>query len=102
TTTPVKKPVTAAPVVFRSTLDSASYAFGNTMATSMKNDGLTSLNYELLVKGLKDAFGGSTPLIPKDKAQTAISNLFVTVSKQKHLPTINEGKAFLEKNKLQS
>lgn len=108
TTVPVKKAVTtvkkavAATPVFKSTLDSASYAFGNSMATSMKNDGLTSLNYDLLIKGLKDAFGGATPLISTDKSQTAISNLFVTVSKQKHAPAINEGKAFLEKNKLQS
>lgn len=99
TTTTVKKASSA--VVFRSTLDSASYAFGNTMASSMKNDGLNSLNYELLVRGLKDAFGNATPLIPKEKSQTAINNLFVSVSKQKHGPAIAEGKAFLEKNKLQ-
>lgn len=99
TTTTVKKAVPA--IVFRSTLDSASYAFGNTMASSMKNDGLNSLNYELLVRGLKDAFGNATPLIPKEKAQLAINNLFVSVSKQKHGPAIAEGKAFLEKNKLQ-
>ncbi|MEQ7798771.1 FKBP-type peptidyl-prolyl cis-trans isomerase [Pedobacter sp. ASV1-7] len=101
-TTSVKKTSTAGQIAFKSTLDSASYAFGNTMATSMKNDGLGSLNYDLLVKGLKDAFGGATPLISKEKAQAAISNLFITVSKQKHAPAINEGKAFLEKNKLQS
>lgn len=103
TTTAGKTPVknAAAAVVFKSTLDSASYAFGNTMASSMKNDGLNSLNYELLIKGLKDAFGGATPLIPKEKSQMAINNLFVSVSRQKHAPTIAEGKAFLEHNKKQ-
>jgi len=100
TTTTVKKATSA--VVFKSTLDSASYAFGNTMATSMKNDGLNSLNYDLLIKGLKDAFGNATPLIPKEKSQAAINNLFVSVSKQKHAPAIAEGKSFLEKNKLQT
>lgn len=100
TTTTVKKVAPA--IVFKSTLDSASYAFGNTMATSMKNDGLNSLNYELLVKGLKDAFGNATPLISKDKSQEAISKLFANVSKQKYAPAIAEGKAFLEKNKLQT
>lgn len=88
-------------LVFKSTLDSASYAFGNTMASSMKNDGLNSLNYDLLIKGLKDAFGGATPLISKEKSQAAINNLFVSVSRQKNAPTIAEGKAFLEKNKQQ-
>lgn len=100
TTSPAKRAATG--MVFKSTLDSASYAFGNTMATSMKNDGLNSLNYEMLVRGLKDAFGNATPLIPKEKSQAAINNLFVTVSKQKHAPTIAEGKSFLEKNKMQS
>lgn len=97
TTTTVKKGPSA--VVFKSTLDSASYAFGNTMASSMKNDGLNSLNYELLVKGLKDAFGNATPLIAKEQSQIAINNLFKNVSKQKHAPTLAAGKAFLEKNK---
>jgi FKBP-type peptidyl-prolyl cis-trans isomerase len=100
TTTTVKKATSG--VVFKSTLDSASYAFGNTMATSMKNDGLNTLNYDLLIKGLKDAFGNATPLIPKEKSQAAINNLFVSVSKQKHAPAIAEGKSFLEKNKLQT
>jgi FKBP-type peptidyl-prolyl cis-trans isomerase len=99
TTATVKKTVPA--VVFKSTLDSASYAFGNTMASSMKNDGLNSLNYDMLIRGLKDAFGNAAPLIPKDKSQAAISNLFNTVSKQKHAPAIAEGKSFLEKNKQQ-
>lgn len=105
-TTTAKKNTTAIKqaspaVAFRSTLDSASYAFGNTMASSMKKDGLNSLNYELLVRGLKDAFGDVAPLIPKEKSQAAINNLFVSVSRQKHGPAIAEGKAFLEKNKLQ-
>lgn len=100
TTTIVKKATPG--IVFKSTLDSASYAFGNTMAASMKNDGLNSLNYDLLIKGLKDAFGNATPLIPKEKSQAAINNLFVSVSKQKHAPAIAEGKSFLEKNKSQT
>lgn len=101
-----KKPITAtktAPVVtFKSTLDSASYSFGAAMAGSMKNDGLTTLNYDLLLKGLKDAFAGNTLLISKENSQSAINNLFNTVSKQKHAPAIAEGKNFLENNKKQA
>lgn len=100
TTTTVKKAAPA--VIFKSTLDSASYAFGNTMATSMKNDGLNSLNYDLLIRGLKDAFANAKPLIQQEKSQEAINNLFVSVSKQKFAPAIAEGKSFLEKNKLQT
>jgi len=99
TTATTKAAVKPTAAVFKTTLDSASYAFGNTMASSMKNDGLSSLNYELLIKGLKDAFGGASPLISQEKSQAAISNLFKTVSRQKHAPAIAAGKAFLENNK---
>ena len=104
-TTPVKKKTTTAvkkttpAVVFKSTLDSASYAFGNTMASSLKNSGLSSLNYDLLIKGLKDAFANKTPLIAKEQSQVTINNLFQAASKQKYAPAIAAGNAFLERNK---
>lgn len=102
TTTAKTAPKAVQQPAIKTTLDSASYSFGSTMATSMKNDGLTSLNYELLVKGLKDAFAGNTLLINREKSQQAINNLFNTVSKQKFGPAIAEGKAFLENNKKQT
>lgn len=110
TATPVKKVVPAKTTVtpvpqqptFKSTLDSASYAFGATMATNMKKDGLKALNYELLVKGLKDAFAGQPLSIPTEQSQEVISALFLKVTKEKFAPTIEEGKSFLEKNKTQS
>ncbi|RYG01545.1 MAG: FKBP-type peptidyl-prolyl cis-trans isomerase, partial [Chitinophagaceae bacterium] len=43
-------------MVFKSKLDSASYAFGLAMASNLKAGGLEGLNYDLLTKGLKDAF----------------------------------------------
>lgn len=97
----IKKTVktTAAPVKLTSTLDSASYAFGMSMASSLKNDGLKNLNYDLLVKGLKDAFSGQSTLLTQDASQKAIGNLFKTISKSKFSANINEGKAFLENNK---
>ncbi|MEJ2882857.1 FKBP-type peptidyl-prolyl cis-trans isomerase [Pedobacter sp. GR22-6] len=104
TTTATKKTTSVAkpnPVTFKSSLDSASYSFGIGMASSMKNEGLTALNYDLLIKGLKDAFAGTTPLISEENSRQAISNLFKTMSQKKFAPNIAEGKAFLEKNKTQ-
>ncbi len=102
-TTVTKKTTTAAKAVqqplFKSSLDSASYSFGIGMASSMKNEGLTGLNYDLLVKGLKDAFEGKTALISDELSRQAIANLFKTVSQKKFAPMIAEGKAFLENNK---
>lgn len=105
---PIKKTATVKPVakapapLFKSNLDSASYALGAKMASGMKDDGLTSLNYDLLVKGFKDAFAGSSFSIPEEKFQQAIGELFNTVTKQKFAPIIAEGKSFLENNKTQT
>jgi len=82
-----------------STLDSASYAFGMSMASSLKNDGIKSLNYDLLIKGLKDAFGEKPTLFTQEASQKAIGNLFNTIKQSKFSVNINEGKAFLENNK---
>nr|WP_068891392.1 FKBP-type peptidyl-prolyl cis-trans isomerase [Pedobacter panaciterrae] len=95
----VQKPI--AKPTFKSTLDSASYSFGITMAGSMKKDGLNSLNYDLLVQGLKDAFNDQPVALTREAAQSAINNLFVSVSKQKFGPAIAEGTTFLENNKKQ-
>ena len=83
----------------KTSLDSASYAFGMSMASSLKNDGVKGLNYDLLVKGLKDAFGGQPTLLTQEGAQKAIGNLFKTLSQAKFAVNINEGKTFLENNK---
>ncbi len=88
--------------LFRSNLDSASYALGAKMASGMKKDGLTLLNYDLLVKGFKDAFAGSPYSIPEESFQQAIGDLFNKVTQQKYAPAIAEGKSFLEKNKTQT
>ncbi|WP_316842872.1 FKBP-type peptidyl-prolyl cis-trans isomerase [Pedobacter gandavensis] len=85
--------------VFKNNLDSASYALGANMAASMKKDGLAALNYDLMIRGMKDALEGKTLLIKKEDSQTPISNLFNGLSKKKFLPMINEGKVFLENNK---
>lgn len=95
-TSPTSK---TAAVAIKNGLDSASYAFGTSMAANLKNNGLDHLNYDLFVKGLKDAFGDKALLLPKEKSQAAINNLFVEASKKKFAPAIAEGKAFLENNK---
>jgi len=93
----VQKPI--AKPAFKTTLDSASYSFGITMASSMKKDGLNALNYDLLVQGLKDAFNDKPFALTTQGSQSAINNLFATLSKKKFGPAIAEGTAFLENNK---
>jgi len=97
----------AKPIAFKNKLDSASYAFGLAMASNLKSGGLESLNYDLLTKGLKDAFNkDAKPLMTEQASQSAINNLFESLSKVREAkervkfePTIKEGETFLAQNK---
>lgn len=114
-TTTVKKPTTTvknsisagvkAPL-FKTTLDSASYALGLNVANSFKSGGMKNINYELFNKGLKDVFAKANPLLNQAQCQEAVNNLFTSYSKQiendekkNHMPTINAGNQFLAANK---
>jgi len=126
TTTSTNKPGTVKPIaakpsgktlakapVFKSILDSASYALGVNVASSFKSGGLNNLNFDLLNKGMKDVFAGANPTLTQQQCQEAIQTLFESfsaqreemakkneeVEKQKYLPTIKEGEAFLAQNK---
>jgi len=107
---PVKKTTAstaAKPVVFKNKLDSASYAFGLAMGKNLSEGGLNGLNYDLLNKGLKDAFNkDSKPVMTDQVSQTAINSLFESLSKvreakekAKFAPAIKEGETFLAQNK---
>jgi len=111
--TAVKKPISVAKPVFKSNLDSASYALGVNVASSFKSGGLKSINFDLLNKGMKDVFAGINPTLTQKQCQEAIQTLFEGFSaqreemakkneeleKQKYMPTIKEGEAFLAQNK---
>ncbi len=95
--------------VFGSLLDSASYAFGHAMASNLKAGGLNGLNYDLLVMGLKDAFGNNTPILNEEASQTTINRLFESLAgareeknKTQFAAQIKEGEDFLAKNKLKN
>jgi len=93
--TPVK---ITAPVKMMSLTDSASYAFGISMASGLKTNGVKSLNYDLLAKGLKDAFQGQTPLLTEQASQKVIGNLFKEITMEKYAAQIAKEKNFLEGN----
>jgi FKBP-type peptidyl-prolyl cis-trans isomerase len=120
TAKPVAKPIAKAPVkpivktpLFKNNLDSASYALGLNIASSLKAGGLSTINYDLLNKGIKDVFASANPTLTEAQCQQAIQTLFDSfakqreamakqneeLEKQKHMPTINEGAKFLAENK---
>ncbi|KQN28560.1 peptidylprolyl isomerase [Pedobacter sp. Leaf41] len=97
-------------IALKSGLDSTSYAFGTSMGTSLKSTGLSTLNYEALLKGLKDAFAGAKVALTQQQAQQYINDAITKASavktkaeneanKIKFAPMIKEGQEFLEENK---
>lgn len=94
----------------KTNLDSVSYSFGTSMGAGLKNTGLTTLNFEALLKGLKDAFAGNKLLLDQQAAQNCINTALAKASavknkaeieanKIKYAPMIKEGQKFLEENK---
>jgi FKBP-type peptidyl-prolyl cis-trans isomerase len=94
----------------KSTLDSTSYAFGTSIGSSLKTTGLSTLNYEVLLKGLKDAFTGGKVILTQQQAQQCINEALAKASsvknkaeeaanKIKYAPIMKEGQDFLEQNK---
>ncbi|MEH3111945.1 FKBP-type peptidyl-prolyl cis-trans isomerase [Pedobacter terrae] len=113
--TVVKKPTTASKKSVPTTglkfaLDSTSYAFGTSIGASLKTTGLSTLNYEALLKGLKDTFTGGKVLLTQQQAQQCINEALAKASsvknkaeeaanKIKYAPIMKEGQDFLEQNK---
>lgn len=81
-------------------LDSASYSFGLKIASGLKSDGVTSLNYKLLSQAMEDVFADKTPLVSDEQAGPTIGNFLQKISKAKYAAIEAEGKAFLEANKV--
>lgn len=103
----IAKPVsTVQTMMMKTKLDSASYAFGQAMAQNLKSGGLEKLNYDLLNKGMKDAFTDAKPLFNEQEGQRVINGIFESLAKvreerdkKKYEVNIKEGEDFLAKNK---
>jgi FKBP-type peptidyl-prolyl cis-trans isomerase FklB len=108
----VKKNVTAKKATaqvykLRTSLDSASYAYGLNLlyATSkrrsvkltqdLKERGLTTLNYTALAKAIADELNDSTPLLTPEQSKTAVGNYLKT----KYVANVTASNKFLADNK---
>ncbi|TAH01741.1 MAG: FKBP-type peptidyl-prolyl cis-trans isomerase [Sphingobacteriales bacterium] len=93
---------TTVKIVSLSSLDSASYAFGQKIAESLKGEGVASLNYMFLNKGMQDVFKGSSSMIESQKSQYIIQEFLTNSKKSKFDSTLKAGELFLKSNKLKS
>ena len=101
--TPAKK--TPAPQTLNTDKDKVSYAIGMNVGKAMKREGV-DVDTVILMRGLKDALAGSTPLLSDQEAQTVMTALQSDLrkkqeEKQKELAEANkkEGDEFLASNK---
>jgi FKBP-type peptidyl-prolyl cis-trans isomerase FklB len=92
--------ITSKPVIpsMQSQLDSASYAFGLSIARDIKSRGVDALNYSLLAKAMSDTFEDKTTMLSPEKSQELIMAFLGSIEKKKHEGTINEGAKFLSDN----
>ena len=80
-------------------MDKLSYAYGLMIAQSMQQQGITAVgNYDDFTKGLRDVFEGNQPAIAYDEANTVLQKDMEMKQRQAGKITIEEGKAFLDKN----
>jgi FKBP-type peptidyl-prolyl cis-trans isomerase FklB len=86
-------------VSLKSTADSVSYSIGISIGTNMKNDGLDSLNLDILKEGMRSAIAGDSALISANESQAVIQSFLTNQQKKKGEANLNAGKKFLEENK---
>lgn len=79
--------------------DSASYAIGVSVASFYKQQGITNLNTSLVSKAINDILMGKQPLLNEEAVNMCVNKLMNEIQESKSKPTIEAGKAFLEKNK---
>lgn len=84
--------------LLKSSADSASYAFGLSIATDMKSRGVGSLNSAILAKAMNDVFAGNTTLLNPEKSHELIMSYLASIEKKKFEGNITSGKEFLIAN----
>lgn len=87
------------PPIFKSALDSASYAFGANIAADLKERGVTEINTAMLSRAMNDVFGSQQLSISQEKSLELIQAFLKEIDKKKFEINIAEEKRFLDENK---
>jgi len=80
-------------------IDSASYALGVNVASQVKNQGFEDMNFEAFLKGVKDIYEGEDLIITEVESQSVLQDFFMRGVERASQKNLEEGLAFLEKNK---
>lgn len=87
----------AAPQV-KSSTDSASYAFGVSIANDLKGRGVQGLEYSLVAAAMNDVFTGKTAILTPEKSQEVIIKYLTQIDKKRFEGNIAEGSKFMSEN----
>jgi FKBP-type peptidyl-prolyl cis-trans isomerase FklB len=87
------------PSIFKTPLDSFSYAIGISMANHYKQQGVTTINTTLLNKGLNDVFKNGKPLLIEEQINMSVTNYLQQLKAGKAAGNKKAGDAFLTENK---
>lgn len=83
-----------------SELDTVSYALGADVANSLKSrNGLTELNYEAFVKGMREAFEKDEISMSETERRNRIRTYLKQLSQKRNQENLKEGQEFLAENK---
>jgi FKBP-type peptidyl-prolyl cis-trans isomerase len=97
TTKPMSvKPVPA--VTLRNLADSASYALGVNVASSLKMQSMDKINTRIMEQAMKDVFANKTPLIDDNSSFTILNAYSSQMQEAKSKSVIDSGTAFLARN----
>lgn len=101
---PAKKPTSSvvatvpSKLILKNLTDSASYALGCNIAQNLKKD-LGDLNTEMIIRAMKEEFSNHPALFDETTAYSILSSYSAKAQEEKSKDVVQEGLAFLEKNK---
>jgi FKBP-type peptidyl-prolyl cis-trans isomerase FklB len=93
------KPTIKVNPLVRTKIDTVSYGLGQDIGNTLKAQGLDSLNYDLLIKAIKDAAKGNKPLLTKEQCNMSISDYLQKLKSEKMSKNKVVGEQFLAENK---
>lgn len=84
--------------VMKDLYDSAGYALGVNVATTLKMQGMDDINRKYTEKAINVALAGDSLLLKPEQCLAVLNSYMATKSRSKVDANIKEGEAFLEKN----
>lgn len=86
-------------VKLNSEMDTLSYAIGADFGNNLKNFNLNDINYDAFVNGLKDRIDENELKLAEEEIRPFIQAYITKIREEQAQKNLEEGRAFLEKNK---